>query len=98
MLAHPWLAAGAATWALVVLSLPVLGLHTKLPGLADLPRSIPVVSAYSKIEQAFPGSQTPAVVVVKAADVRAPQVRSAIADLHRRAVATKLMEEPVRSR
>jgi len=95
VLAHPWVAAGAATWVLVVLSLPVLGLHTKLPGLADLPRSIPVVSTYSKIEQAFPGSQVPAVVVVKAPDVRAPQVQSAIADLHRRAVATQLMQEPV---
>jgi putative drug exporter of the RND superfamily len=95
VLAHPWFSAGAATWLLVVLSLPVLGLHTKLPGLSDLPRSIPVVSTYTKIEQAFPGSQTPAVVVVKADDVRSPQVTAAIADLHREAIATKLMEEPV---
>ena len=73
------------SWALVVLALPTLSIHTKLPGFADLPRSVPVVRTYSQIQKAFPGTPAPAVVAVKAADVDAPAVRSALAALRRQA-------------
>lgn len=95
VLRHPWVSTLAATWALAVLALPVLGLHTKLPGPADMSKSIPVIDAYSKIDKAFPGSQIPAVVVVKAPDVDAPRVRTAMADLRREALATGEMTGPV---
>ena len=94
VLRHPWVSMVAATWVLVVLALPVLGMHTKLPGPKDLPKSIPVVSAYAKIDKAFPGAQLPAVVVVKAPNVDAPSVRAAITSLQREAVATGSMTEP----
>jgi uncharacterized membrane protein YdfJ with MMPL/SSD domain len=92
---HPWLAAGFATWALVLMALPALSIHTKLPGLNDLPKSIPVVSAYAKIDKAFPGSQVPATVVIQARDVNAAPVKAAIAQLRTEAVATGLLSEPV---
>jgi uncharacterized membrane protein YdfJ with MMPL/SSD domain len=95
VLAHPWLSSLAATWLLVVLALPVLSMHTKLPGPNDVSKSIPVMAAYTKIDKAFPGSQIPAVVVVKAPNVEAPRVRQAIASLRREAVATGVMTEPV---
>jgi RND superfamily putative drug exporter len=94
VLRHPWVAALAATWALVVLALPVLAIHTKLPGPGDEPKSIPAVSAYAKINKAFPGSQLPAVVVVKAPNVNAPRVRTAIASMEREALATGAMTGP----
>jgi RND superfamily putative drug exporter len=94
VLRHPWISTLAATWVLVVLALPVLTMHTKLPGPKDLPKSIPVVSAYAKIDKAFPGSQLPAVVVVKAPNVNAPRVQSAIASLEREALATGAMTRP----
>jgi RND superfamily putative drug exporter len=95
VLRHPWLSAIAATWVLVALALPLLSMHTKLPGPADMSRSIPVIDAYAKIDTAFPGAQLPAVVVVKAPNVDAPRVRTAIAALRREAVATGTMTEPV---
>jgi RND superfamily putative drug exporter len=94
VLRHPWVAVLTATWVLVVLALPVLDMHTKLPGPKDLPRSIPVVSAYAKIDKAFPGAQMPAVVVVKAPRVDAPRVRAAITSLQREAVASGASTEP----
>jgi RND superfamily putative drug exporter len=50
------------------------------------------------VQKAFPGAQIPAVVVVKANDVRAPQVRSAVAELERRALATGRMFGPVETK
>ena len=98
VLRHPWVSVLGATWVLVVLALPVLNLHTKIPGPADMPKSIPVVDAYSKIDRAFPGSQIPAVVVVKAPNVDAPQVRAALASMERQALATGEMTGPVSTR
>ena len=66
----------AATGLLVVLALPTLGLHTTLLGPGDLPHSIPVVRNYEKIQKAFPGSQTPAVVVVRGRDLTSPAGRA----------------------
>ncbi len=95
VLRHPWLAGGFAVWALVVLALPTLSIHTKLPGFADLPRDIPVVRTYSQIQKAFPGPPAPAVVAVKAADVDAPAVRSALAAMRRLAVVSGAGLEPI---
>ena len=74
--------------ALLVLALPALGMHTKLPNLTDLPHDLKIVRTYERIQQAFPGSQTPAVVVVKAPNVDTPQMRKAYALFQQRALAT----------
>ena len=95
VLRHPWLSGGIAVWALVVLALPTLSIHTKLPGFADLPRSVPVVRTYAQIQKAFPGTPAPAVIVVKAADVDAPNVRSALAALRSQALASGAGLAPV---
>ena len=95
VLAHPWIAALASTWLLVLLAAPALSIHTKLPGLADMSTSIPAVNAYDKIDKAFPGTQLDATVVVKAADVNAPAVRNAVAELERRATSSDVMTGPV---
>ncbi len=95
VLGHPWLSTAAALWVLVVLALPALRIHTGMPGIADLPKSVPAVSAYDEIDSAFPGTQIPLDVVVKARNVDAPAVKHAIAELQARALATKLMDEPV---
>ena len=49
-----------------LLALPALKLHTKLPSFTDLPKDLPIVQTYERDPAAFPGSQTPAVVVVRA--------------------------------
>ncbi|HVU79093.1 MAG TPA: MMPL family transporter [Gaiellaceae bacterium] len=95
VLRRPWLAAAAAVWVLVLMALPALSIHTALPGIGDLSRKIPAAVAYDRIDKAFPGSQIPLTLVVKAKDVRSPQVKGAIAELRKDAVATHLMDEPV---
>ncbi len=63
-------------------------MHTKLPNLTDLPHDLKIVRTYDRIQQAFPGSQTPAVVVVKAPSVDTPEMQRAYALFRKRAVAT----------
>ena len=74
-LRYPALAGLGATVLLLVLALPTLGMHTRLSGFSDLPRSIAIVRTYDRIQAAFPGAQAPADVVVKAPDVNAPVVQ-----------------------
>ncbi len=74
--------------ALVLLALPAVGMHTKLPNLTDLPHDLKIVRTYERIQAAFPGSQTPAQVVVKADNVDTPQLRHAYDLFRQRALAT----------
>ena len=95
VLARPALSAILAAGALVALALPALNLHTTNPGVSGLPRSIPIMRTYDRIQAAFPGGQLPASVVVQAKDVTAPQVRHGIAEMTRAALATNQMSGPV---
>jgi RND superfamily putative drug exporter len=94
VLRHPLVAAASATWILVVLALPALRIHTALPGIDDLSKTIPSVAAYQRIDHVFPGTQIPLTVVVKAPNVNAAAARSEIDQLRRKAVATHLMDSP----
>jgi RND superfamily putative drug exporter len=80
--------------ALVFLALPMLRLHTTLLGPGDMPRNIPVVQAYAKIQKAFPGAQIPADVVLRARNVDTPQVRAAVTELERLALASGQSKPP----
>ncbi len=94
-LRHPALAVLAGAAALLALAVPVLGMHTRLPGLSDLPKDLKIVSAYQRIQHRFPGAQTPAVVAIQAPSVEAPRVRSAIEALERKALASGQMSGPI---
>jgi hypothetical protein len=65
-------------------------MHTKLPSYTDLPRSLPIVRSYEDILQAFPGSQTPAEVVVEGRDVTAPVYQRVSELAQQKALATGL--------
>jgi RND superfamily putative drug exporter len=95
VLRYPWIAAGVSAAALVALALPTLTMHTKLPSFTDLPRSLSIVESYDRIQQAFPGAQTPAVVVVRARDVEARPVQRALIDMELRALASGEMYQPM---
>ena len=88
VLRHPVLSLLASGGALLALAVPAFGMHTKLPNLTDLPHDLKVVRTYERIQSAFPGSQTPAVVVVKAPDVDSPELVSAYDRFRRDALAT----------
>ena len=95
VLRKPALSAGAALAILVTLSIPAFGLKMGVPGTDSLPRSLPVMQTYDRIQAAFPGGPLPAIVAVQADDVRSPQVKAAIAELTRRAIATGDVRQPV---
>jgi uncharacterized membrane protein YdfJ with MMPL/SSD domain len=94
VLRHPLSSAILSGGLLFILALPALGMHTKLPNLTDLPRDLNIVRAYGRIQQAFPGSQTPAVLVVRADDVTTPQIRHAYVLFRERALATGQLFAP----
>jgi uncharacterized membrane protein YdfJ with MMPL/SSD domain len=79
---HPVIAIVVAGGALVALAVPALSMQTKLPGIESYDKSQPVIQTYLKVQKAFPAEADYATVVVKAADVNAPQVKAAIAKLH----------------
>jgi len=95
VLRRPVVSAVVSGGALLALAAPALTMHTQLPSFTDLPKSLPIVSTYDSIQQAFPGAQTPAKVVIAAPDVRAPQVQQAIGDLERNALASGQMFKPI---
>jgi uncharacterized membrane protein YdfJ with MMPL/SSD domain len=80
---------------LVALSVPALGMQFKNAGYDGYSRnSLPVMKTYDRIEAAFPGGSAPAEVVVKAKDVTAPEVQTAMKELHDQAIATGQLMEP----
>jgi uncharacterized membrane protein YdfJ with MMPL/SSD domain len=92
---RPMLSAVLSAGALVALALPALQLKMAMPSVDTLPKSLPMMQTYDRMQQAFPGSALPAFVVVKAPNVNAPAAREAIARLKEQAVASGRMYEPI---
>jgi len=95
VLRRPVVSVALSSAVLVALAIPAFGLHTANSGVDDLPRDLEIMQTYDKMQAAFPGGQIPAVVVVRADDVRAAPVKAAIADLERTALETGQMDEPI---
>jgi putative drug exporter of the RND superfamily len=82
VLARPGISAALAGGALLALASPVIGLHTEKLSIPQmLPASTPIVQSYEHIMTAFPGGPAPAVIVVKAPDIRSASARQGIAAL-----------------
>jgi len=94
VLRRPVVSVALSAALLVALSVPALSMHTKLPSFTDLPHSLSIVSTFQRVQKAFPGSQTPAVMVVHAKDVTTPQYGRAFVDFQERARATGLLYRP----
>ena len=95
VLRRPLLSALLAGGLLVALALPALQLHMVTSGPDTFPKSLPVVKAYDQMQASFPGKALPANVVVKAANVKAPEVQQAIDRLEAKALASGKMHEPI---
>jgi RND superfamily putative drug exporter len=92
---RPKLAAALSAGVLVALTIPALGMHTQVPGIESLPRDVPVMRTYDRIQAAFPGGPAPSEVVVRAGDVTAPDVQAAIADMREQAKAAGAAHDPI---
>jgi RND superfamily putative drug exporter len=97
-LERPWVAVFGSVGVLLAAAAPTLTMHTKLPSFTDLPHGVPIVQTYERLIRAFPGSPTPAVVVIRAADVTSPEIRARVAELERRALASGQVRTPVSTR
>ena len=95
VLRRPVVSLVVAGGLLLAAASPLLGMHTKLPSFTDMPSNLPIVQTYHDVIAAFPGAPTPAQLVVRAPDVRSPDVQTAVAELQRAAVATKQMFQPI---
>jgi uncharacterized membrane protein YdfJ with MMPL/SSD domain len=95
VLRRPALSAALAAALLVALALPTLAMRTAESGIDSLPRSLPIVQTYERVQESFPGGPLPALVAIRAADVSAPDVRAGIARLRAEAAGTGLMAEPI---
>ena len=65
VLRRPAVSAISATVLLLAMAIPTLHLHTAQSGLQSLPRSAPTVETLNRIQSAFPGQASPAVVVAR---------------------------------
>ncbi len=88
VLARPGLSAVIASGVLVLIALPALGMKTVQITPDALPQNLKAVQNYNRIDKVFPNELHTATVVVKAADVKAPEVQAAVAELRKRATAT----------
>ena len=95
VLRHPVISAVASAAVLVALALPAADLKLGMaPADYGMSKSLPVMQAKSAIDTAFPGSPSPAVVVIEAKDVTTPAVKGAIANFEHKAVASGHVFEP----
>jgi putative drug exporter of the RND superfamily len=93
VLRRPVLSLVLSASVLVALTIPAFALNTKTTSTTDI--SIPEIVPYNHYEDSFPGGAEPAVVAIKADDVTAQPVESAVAKLERQALATGQMHQPV---
>jgi uncharacterized membrane protein YdfJ with MMPL/SSD domain len=95
VLRRPLLSAVLAGGVLLAVAAPALQLQTAQPSPEAFPQDLEVVQTYNRLQDAFPGKEIPAGVVVRAADIAAPEVAAAIDELQRQALATGLMHRPI---
>ena len=94
VLRRPLISAIAATAVLLAMAAPALQLHTSISGLDAIPSTLKELQSYNKVQDAFPGGASPAVVAI-AGDATDPQLKTAIADLQKEALATGQALEPM---
>jgi RND superfamily putative drug exporter len=87
VLRRPAVAAVLAVALMATLAIPTLQLHTAQSGAQALPRSAPTVETLDRIQAAFPGESSPALVAVKS-DTSSPAFHTAVDRLRARIAAS----------
>ncbi|MFE4815344.1 MMPL family transporter [Streptomyces sp. NPDC056704] len=85
-----------AAGTLLAIAAPALGMKTQQLTLdKEFGNSLPIVGTYNRVNDAFPGGSEPAEVVVKAHDINAADVKSALADFRTQAISSGASRGPV---
>jgi uncharacterized membrane protein YdfJ with MMPL/SSD domain len=95
VLRYPTVAVLASAAILVGLGIVALQMKTVTPGPDALPQSLPVMKTYNKMQKAFPGGEIPLNVVIRADNVRSPEVQEALGQIGWRAIDSGVMHEPI---
>ncbi|MFI6930977.1 MMPL family transporter [Streptomyces sp. NPDC050287] len=96
VLAKPVVSVVVAAGALLAIAAPAVGMKTQNLTLdQEFGDSLPIVQTYNRVNEAFPGGSEPAEVIVKAADINAPEVKNALAAFKEEAVASGASRGPV---
>ncbi|MCT9075525.1 MMPL family transporter [Streptomyces fulvoviolaceus] len=96
VLARPVISVVVAAGALLAIAAPAVGMKTQNLTLdQEFGDSLPIVQTYNRVNDAFPGGSEPAEVVVKADDINAPEVTSALADFREEAISSGASRGPV---
>jgi uncharacterized membrane protein YdfJ with MMPL/SSD domain len=94
VLRRPLASAVAAAAVLIALAVPALTMNPAQSGLDALPASLEELQAYNRVNDAFPGGATPAVVAI-AGDTSNPELQTAVGDLRERALASGQALQPI---
>ncbi|MGW9027972.1 MMPL family transporter [Streptomyces sp. NPDC055722] len=96
VLARPAVSLVIAAGALLAVAAPALGMKTQNLTLdQEFGDKLPIVATYNRVNDAFPGGSEPAQVVVKAQNINAPAVKTALADFRTRAISSGASRGPV---
>jgi RND superfamily putative drug exporter len=95
VLRRPLVGAVLAGGLLLMLAAPVVGMKTAIPGASDIPKSLPIMQTYERIQAAFPGGPMPAYVIISAPDIEAEDVQHALQELTTAASASDQMGDVV---
>ena len=91
---RPLVWGGVAAVAMLALATPALGMHLAYPA-NDVPKTVPIVATFDRIQQAFPQAPSPAQVVVTGTDLTGPAARNAVTALQARASAHGPVRGPI---
>ena len=81
VLRRPLVAIVAAGAVLVVLATPLLHIHTADSGVDGLPRSLPIMQTYDRMQAAFPGETFSADIVIQGDRLDRSEIRAAAAEV-----------------
>jgi len=95
VLKRPLISAVAAAAVLVVLAIPVFHIHTADSGIDGLPRSIPIMQTYDRMQSAFPGEQFTADIVVAGQNLDRAQITAAAEEVRQIARDSNQFNEPI---
>ena len=95
VLKRPLVSVIAAGSVLVVLAIPVFHIHTADSGVDGLPRSIPIMQTYDRMQAAFPGEQFTADIVVEGKNLDEAQITAAAEQMRQIARDSDQFNEPV---
>ncbi|MFI1922221.1 MMPL family transporter [Streptomyces sp. NPDC020377] len=96
VLAKPGVSLVVAAGVLLAIAAPAVGMKTQNLTLdQEFGDSLPIVQTYNRVNDAFPGGSEPAEVIVKADDINAAEVKTALADFKEQAVSSGASRGPV---